>query len=223
MARAYPSAGSAFTYVAQEIHPSIGYVTGWSMVMDYSRESETLCVIGRRGKAHEFAPSHIPDWGWKIISPWPSPCPEPARNQDLGARERGMTAGMSAVVVVIFVTAIRYIFGHPHSDPHSSRAVLRSADLHLGQSFRLHFDCGALLYRFRCGISTLSEEAENPRRKFLLATVLTCVVTVFLSAAEVYVAPAYFGAATEPFERRTPRMCGPRPRTWAPLFTIRPE
>ncbi len=35
MARVYPSAGSAFTYVAQEIHPGLGYVTGWSMVMDY--------------------------------------------------------------------------------------------------------------------------------------------------------------------------------------------
>src|ERR1700676_5041357 len=35
MARAYPSAGSAFTYVGQEIHPSLGYVTGWAMVMDY--------------------------------------------------------------------------------------------------------------------------------------------------------------------------------------------
>ena len=31
MARAYPSAGSAFTYVGQEIHPIPGYVTGWSM------------------------------------------------------------------------------------------------------------------------------------------------------------------------------------------------
>src|SRR5436305_11988900 len=35
MARAYPSAGSAFTYVRQEINPALGYVTGWSMVMDY--------------------------------------------------------------------------------------------------------------------------------------------------------------------------------------------
>src|SRR5246500_4829220 len=35
MARAYPSAGSAYTYVGQEIHPALGYVTGWSMVMDY--------------------------------------------------------------------------------------------------------------------------------------------------------------------------------------------
>src|SRR5438552_11645106 len=35
MARAYPSAGSAFTYVGSEIHPALRYVTGWSMAMDY--------------------------------------------------------------------------------------------------------------------------------------------------------------------------------------------
>src|SRR6202044_1312847 len=35
MARAYPSAGSAYTYVGQEIHPALGYVTGWAMLMDY--------------------------------------------------------------------------------------------------------------------------------------------------------------------------------------------
>src|SRR5207245_10920234 len=35
MARAYPSAGSAFTYVGSEIHPALGYVTGWSMVLVY--------------------------------------------------------------------------------------------------------------------------------------------------------------------------------------------
>jgi amino acid transporter len=31
MARVYPSAGSAYTYVGKEIHPVLGYVTGWSM------------------------------------------------------------------------------------------------------------------------------------------------------------------------------------------------
>jgi putrescine importer len=35
MARAYPSAGSAYTYVGREIHPALGYLTGWAMVMDY--------------------------------------------------------------------------------------------------------------------------------------------------------------------------------------------
>src|ERR1700740_946590 len=44
MARAYPSAGSAFTYVGQEINPALGYVTGWSMVMDYML-TPMICII----------------------------------------------------------------------------------------------------------------------------------------------------------------------------------
>jgi amino acid transporter len=38
------------------------------------------------------------------------------------------------------------------------------------------------------GISTLSEEVENPRRNILLATVLTCVVTGVLASLQVYAA-----------------------------------
>src|SRR6202042_180449 len=33
MARVYPSAGSGYTYVGQELHPGLGYITGWSMLM----------------------------------------------------------------------------------------------------------------------------------------------------------------------------------------------
>src|SRR5574341_909976 len=44
MARAYPVAGSAFTYVGREIHPSLGYVTGWSMAMDYML-NPVICTI----------------------------------------------------------------------------------------------------------------------------------------------------------------------------------
>ena len=36
------------------------------------------------------------------------------------------------------------------------------------------------------GISTLSEEVDNPKRNIFLATVLVCVITGFLAAAEVY-------------------------------------
>ncbi|RPJ84790.1 MAG: APC family permease, partial [Acidobacteria bacterium] len=44
MARAYPSAGSAFTYVGREIGPTFGYLTGWSMAMDYML-NPLLCTI----------------------------------------------------------------------------------------------------------------------------------------------------------------------------------
>src|SRR5687768_15710420 len=35
MARAYPSAGSAYTYVGREIHPAAGFLTGWGLLLDY--------------------------------------------------------------------------------------------------------------------------------------------------------------------------------------------
>ena len=38
------------------------------------------------------------------------------------------------------------------------------------------------------GISTMSEEVENPRRNIMLATVFTCLIIGILSAVEVYVA-----------------------------------
>src|ERR1700674_3704798 len=44
MARVYPSAGSAFTYVGQEINSSLGYVVGWGMGMDYIL-NPLICTI----------------------------------------------------------------------------------------------------------------------------------------------------------------------------------
>src|SRR5437868_2564944 len=65
MARAYPSAGSAFTYVGQEINPALGYVTGWSMVMDYML-NPIICIIWCSQQAHVFAPN-VPYWVWAIF------------------------------------------------------------------------------------------------------------------------------------------------------------
>src|SRR5579871_1720641 len=65
MARVYPSAGSAFTYVGQEINPVLGYVTGWSMVMDYML-NPMICIIWVSQQAHVFAPA-IPYWAWAVF------------------------------------------------------------------------------------------------------------------------------------------------------------
>src|SRR5215471_7723834 len=56
MARAYPSAGSAFTYVGQEIHPALGYVTGWGMTMDYML-NPIVCTI----LCSKFALNMVPE------------------------------------------------------------------------------------------------------------------------------------------------------------------
>ena len=217
MARAYPSAGSAFTYVAQEIHPSVGYVTGWSMVMDYI-VNPLICVIWCAGQAHEFAPA-IPVWGWKIVFALAFTLLN-LRGIKTSARvNAGLTAGMSAVVVVIFVAAIRYIFGHPHGDPHFFTRPFYDPQTFTWDNLFGCTSIAVLSYIGFDGISTLSEEAENPRRNILLATVLTCVVIGFLSAAEVYIAQLVW-PASEAFPNQDTAYVWAAARMWAPLFTV---
>ncbi len=218
MARAYPSAGSAFTYVAQEVNPAVGYVTGWSMVMDYML-NPLICTIWCAGQAHEFAPG-LPEWGWKIFFAGVFTLLN-IRGIKTSARVNTvMAAGMSAVIVIVFVAAIRYIHGTPHgADPiYFTRPFYDPATFTWGNLFGCT-SIAVLTYIGFDGISTLSEEAENPRRNIMLATVLTCVVIGVLSAAEVYIAQLVW-PASQAFPNENTAYVFAAARTWAPLFGI---
>src|SRR5579872_4475752 len=185
MARAYPSAGSAFTYVAQEINPAVGFVTGWSMVMDYML-NPLICTVWCAGQANQFAPG-VPSWAWKIFFAIVFTLLN-IRGIKTSARiNTAMALLMGMVVVAIFIAAARYIFGAPQGtisyltpfyDPHTFSWGNLMGCTSIAVLTYIGFD----------GISTLSEEAENPRRNILLATVLTCLVIGVLSAIEVYAA-----------------------------------
>jgi amino acid transporter len=69
------------------------------------------------------------------------------------------------------------------------------------------------------GISTLSEEAENPRRNILLATVLTCFAIGILSALEVYAAQLIW-PSSKPFPNSDTAFAYVAGHAWAPLFGV---
>src|ERR1700739_4454967 len=217
MARVYPSAGSAFTYVAQEIHPSAGYITGWSMVMDYI-VNPLICTIWCAGQAHEFAPG-LPVWGWKIFFAVVFTVLNLQGIKTSARVNAGMAAAMSCVGVVVFVAAIRYILGHPHSDPeYFTRPFYDPQTFTVGGLFGCT-SLAVLTYIGFDAISTLSEEAENPKRNIMLATVGPCLVIGLLSAAEVYVAQLVW-PASRPFPDQDTAYVYAAALTWAPLFKI---
>jgi amino acid transporter len=217
MARAYPSAGSAFTYVGREINPALGYVTGWSMVMDYML-NPMICIVWVSRQAHVFAPA-VPYWGWATLCALLFTGLNIQGIRTSAKLNAGLAAGMGAVVAIFLVCAARYIFGHPHGGvgfftrPFFDPATFSSGAVLGGTSIAV------LTYIGFDGISTLSEEAENPRRNILLATVLTCVVIGLLSTAEVYAAQLAW-PASEPFPDQTTAFVYVAGRTWAPLFAI---
>src|SRR5262249_9518543 len=113
----------------------------------------------------------------------------------------------------------RYILGHPHTDP-----AFFTRPFYDPQTFSYGglFGCtsiAVLTYIGFDGISTLSEETENPRRNILLATVLTCLVIGVLSAAEVYVGQLVW-PASEKFPDVDTAYVFVAGRTWKPLFGI---
>src|SRR6202163_3989296 len=107
MARAYPSAGSAYTYVGQEIHPALGYATGWSMVMDYML-NPIICTIWCSQQAHVFAPG-VPYWAWPVFFALVFTLLNVQGVKTSARVNSALAAGMGVVIAIFFVVAARYI------------------------------------------------------------------------------------------------------------------
>lgn len=196
MARAYPSAGSAFTYVGRELHPALGYVTGWAMVMDYIL-NPLICTVLCSKLTQNILPG----------VPYPALAVGYAvmftalnlRGVKTSARiNEALAGGMAIVVVIFFAFVIRFVWGiHHYGAGFFSLPLYDPSTFNLGRIFH-GTSIAVLTYIGFDAISTFSEEVENPRRNILLATVLVCIVTGILSSLEVYAAQLVWGSKPFP-------------------------
>ncbi|WP_426623666.1 APC family permease [Leifsonia sp. McL0607] len=65
MAGAIPSAGSAYTYVRESIHPNVGFMVGWTSLIDYVLLPMVNCLIIRL-YLEQVLPG-VPGWIWVVI------------------------------------------------------------------------------------------------------------------------------------------------------------
>ncbi len=190
MARVYPSAGSAYTYVGRELHPSLGYVTGWSMTMDYILNPLICTIWCSKAMADLLSGTRYqipyPGLFWPIIFAVLFTALN-LRGVKTSARiNQTLCAIMGAVILAFFWYTIRYIFHLPqYPEAYFLRPFYNPETFTVSRVFH-GTSVAVLTYIGFDGISTLSEEVENPKRNIFLATVLVCVVTGFLASAEVY-------------------------------------
>lgn len=196
MANAYPSAGSAYTYVSREIHPSLGYFVGWGMIFDYVM-NPIICVIWISKAAINMVPE-IPFPVYAVAFT----CLFTAMNLrgiESSSRTNYIIAtGLGVVIILFLAAAVRYLFLNPPAstaewvrpfyDPQTFSFPSVSAGASLAVLTYIGFD----------GISTLSEEVHNPRRNILLATVLVCIITGILASVQVYFAQLVWPGTTFP-------------------------
>jgi amino acid transporter len=191
MARAYPSAGSAYTYVGQEMHSSLGYVVGWGMVMDYLI-NPLICTAFCAKAAMNILPG-LSFYVWILFFAafftWMN-----LRGIKTSAQlNEALCAGMVVVVLLFLGCVIRTVW-HIHYDPgFFTHPFYEPGSFHPSSIFA-GTSVAVLTYIGFDAISTFSEEVKNPRRNILLATVLVCLITGLLSGLEVYAAQLIWGS-----------------------------
>jgi amino acid transporter len=213
MASVYPHGGSAFLYVGKEIHPSLGYITGWCLVLDYVI-NPLICVIWCSRAAMNFAPG-IPYFAWAIFFALLFTVLN-CNGVETSARiNAGMAAALGVVIVLVLIASIRWIIhiSNPTAglflDPLYNRASFNSSAILHGTSIAV------LTYIGFDGISTLTDEAKDPARSVPRAIVLTCLITGILASIEVYFAQlvwprgAAFPDVTTAYVHVSGRMGGP--------------
>jgi amino acid transporter len=186
MARVYPSGGSAFMYVGKELHPSLGYLTGWCMAMDYIL-NPLICTIWCSKAAQNFLPE-VPYFVFVIFFAIMFTALNLNGVETSARINAGMAAALGVVIVLVVIAALRYLFHLPHqtsafyTQPFYDRSTFSTHGLLRGTSIAV------LTYIGFDGISTLTDEAKDPARSVPRAIVFTCLITGILASIEVYLA-----------------------------------
>jgi putrescine importer len=196
MANAYPSAGSAYTYVSREIHPSLGYLVGWGMIFDYVM-NPVICVIWISKAAINFLPE-IPFPVFVILFTLLFTGMN-LRGIESSSRTNAIIAAGLAVVILLFLgAAVRYLIINPITEPGGWTKPFFDPATFSFKSVSAGASLAVLTYIGFDGISTLSEEVHNPRRNILLASVLVCLITGVLASVQVYFAQLIWPQTTFP-------------------------
>lgn len=196
MASVHPSAGSAYTYAKEELHPAAGYVVGWGMIFDYAM-NPIICAIWCSKAAMNLVPG-LPFAGCVVFFAVFFTLLN-LRGIEASTRTNAFIAACLGVVIVLFLAAAaRYLWLQPPAGaaawtrPFYDPTTFSLATVSTGASLAV------LTYIGFDGISTLAEETHDPRRNILRATILVCVVTGVLASIQVYTAQLVWPASTFP-------------------------
>jgi putrescine importer len=185
MAAVYPSAGSAYTYVGRTINLHLGFLIGWAMLLDYILQP-LINVIWISVELQSRWIHRVPFPVIALIVAGFITALNLIGIKSSARANKVLLAAMCVVVAAFLVLGVHYLF-----DVGGWGGLFATAPFYTPATFNMRRIWGAtsfaaLSYIGFDGITTLSEDVENPKRNVLLATVLVCVLTGILSGVEVY-------------------------------------
>jgi amino acid transporter len=186
MAALYPSAGSAYTYVGRALNPHWGFMAGLAMLLDYLIIPLFCVVYGSL-----IVQRMIPQVPYVVITACFAGGITYLNVRGIRATARAdqILMTMMGVALIAFIgMAIRYlVIRQGWGDLFSTLPFYNPGEFHFPEV--LHATSfAALTYIGFDAVTTLAEDAHNPKQNVLLATVIVCLFTGIFGGFLIYLA-----------------------------------
>jgi amino acid transporter len=186
MAQAFPAAGSTYTYAQQALHPYVGFLAGWSMILDYVLVP-LLSAVFVSLTAARLVPQ-VPYIVWAGLFCGAVTLTN-IRGIEVTKRANALMLAVMSVSAVLFIAAcIAYTMNGMVAG-----ALFNSRALFDPSSFRFSAllsgaSIATLSYLGFDAVSTLAEDARDPQRDIGFATIAVCIIQTVICFLIVYLA-----------------------------------
>ena len=189
LVRRYPSAGSAYTYAQKSISPTVGFMVGWSSLLDYLF-APMINILLAKIYFEALVPS-IPSWVFVIALV--------AFMTAFNLRSLKSVANFNTVIVVLQVVLIAVILGmvvYGVFEGEGAGTLVSSRPFWSGDAHVIPMITGATILCFSFtgfdGISNLSEETKDAERVIPRAIFLTALIGGLIFIVSTYLLQLYF-------------------------------
>ncbi len=185
MVRTFPVAGSAYTYVRRAVHPHLGFLTGWVMLLDYML-LPMVCYLLIGIYMNQFVPG-VPVWFWVVLA-----AALGAVTNVLGVKIAGRVNSVVIGAQILFAVGLVVIIGVYVSSGNGAGTLFDGTALFNPQTFQAPdvLWAASILAASFLGfdaVSTMAEETVEPAK-----TVPRAVLLVPITAGIGFAVISYF-------------------------------
>jgi amino acid transporter len=186
MSRAFPIAGSVYSYAGRGINDKVGFMAGWAILLDYLLVPTLLYVVSAAALT-SLLPS-VPQWIWIVAFVLINTIVNYLGIESTARLNRLFLFGELVVLALFVVFGIAAVVAHKNGAHFSWDPLLRPHLVTPGLIFGA-LSIAVLSFLGFDGISTLSEEVKDGDRGLVgKATVLSLCAVAALFIIQTYVA-----------------------------------
>ncbi|KAJ1684766.1 hypothetical protein LUZ63_020037 [Rhynchospora breviuscula] len=160
MSRAFPIAGSVYAYVGRGVHPQLGFIAGWTILLDYLLVPTLLYVFAAESMSGIFP--GVPRWAWIVVFLALNTAVNYVGISFTAIVNRLFLAAEVVFIVIFVVMAVVAIANGTNGAELTAKPIFDAADFSPGL-VATALSIAVLSFLGFDGIATLSEESKGGR------------------------------------------------------------